>query len=72
LEESPFEGEIYISVEQAKAQAKQYNVSLMNEVLRLVSHGMLHLVGYDEDTVENKNEMHRLENLYLTKLAKKL
>jgi probable rRNA maturation factor len=62
---------VYISVEKAEEQAKDYGVSLMNEILRLVAHGVLHLVGYDDDTPEKRNEMHQLENLYIASLAKR-
>jgi rRNA maturation RNase YbeY len=71
LEDEPLEGEVYISVEKAEEQAKDYGVSLMNEILRLVAHGVLHLVGYDDDTPEKRNEMHQLENLYIASLAKR-
>ncbi len=40
------EGEIYINLDQANRQAKDYGVSLTNEVTRLVIHGLLHLIGY--------------------------
>jgi probable rRNA maturation factor len=39
-------GDIYISVPTAKKQAKEYNVSLMDEILRLANHGTLHVLGY--------------------------
>ena len=39
-------GEVYISVPQAKRQAKEYNCSLDQELWRLAKHGTLHLLGY--------------------------
>ena len=42
------EGEIYINLDKARQQAKEYSVTFTNEVARLVIHGALHLVGYDD------------------------
>lgn len=66
LEDEPLEGEIYISVEKALEQSKEYKVSLTNEMLRLVTHGMLHIIGFEDDTSEKREEMHKLENYYLS------
>lgn len=56
------EGEIYVSAETAKKQAEEYGVGLNEELLRLAVHGALHLIGYDDDTDENKQIMNSLEN----------
>ena len=54
MEKGPvFEGEIYVNLDRARTQAKKYGVSLSEEMARLVIHGTLHLVGYD-DTTERK------------------
>ncbi|MBT4101522.1 MAG: rRNA maturation RNase YbeY [Gemmatimonadetes bacterium] len=45
-------GEIYISVERAMEQAAALNVTLREELGRLMVHGLLHLAGYDHDTEE--------------------
>ena len=47
-------GDIYISVETAKKQAKEYNHSLKRELCFLSVHGLLHLLGYDH--IEEKDE----------------
>lgn len=39
-------GDIYISVPTAKRQAKEYNVPLKDEILRLAIHGTFHVLGY--------------------------
>jgi len=39
-------GDIYISLPQAKRQAKLYNVSIKDELVRLAVHGTLHVLGY--------------------------
>ena len=58
-------GEIYISVDTAKRQAKEFKVSLTNELKRLAIHGTLHLIGYEDYTNKQKEEMHNLENKYI-------
>ncbi len=42
-------GDIVICVPKAFSQAKKYGVSVRQEVLRLLIHGLLHLVGYDHE-----------------------
>jgi len=49
IEDKPFlEAELYISTEMAIENAKEFKVSLDNEIIRLISHGILHLIGYDD------------------------
>ncbi len=52
-------GDIIISVEQAKKQAAENNLSLELEIKQLILHGILHLCGYDHET--DNGEMSRLE-----------
>ena len=59
------EGEVYINLDQARRQAKHYNVAIHNEVSRLVTHGILHLVGYRDNTRHEKKRMTEREDLYL-------
>jgi rRNA maturation RNase YbeY len=44
-------GDLVISIETAKAQAKEYGCSLLDELSRLIIHGLLHLLGYDHEKV---------------------
>lgn len=62
------EGEIYIGIEQAARQAREFGVSLNNEVSRLVIHGILHLLGYDDATPDKKSVMSDKEDRYLREL----
>jgi len=62
---SNVDGEIYISIDTARIQAKEYSVSLTNELTRLAVHGTLHLTGYDDATPEQRQQMHQLENKYI-------
>lgn len=59
------EGEIYIGAETAKKQAEEYSVSLTHEILRLVAHGCLHLMGMDDSTPDEKDKMTQDEDRFL-------
>jgi rRNA maturation RNase YbeY len=65
LGEEKMEGEIYISLERAKANAREFGVSYRSEVHRLAAHGLLHLIGYGDHTPGEKRVMTRKENFYL-------
>ncbi len=62
------EGEIYISLDVAAVQAKEYKVEFENELARLVAHGTLHLCGYDDQSDTEKKQMTSKENIYLKKV----
>jgi len=62
------EGEVYVNLDQARRQARHYHVTRMNEIARLVIHGTLHLLGYDDTTSRKKATMTRREDLYLTRM----
>jgi len=59
------EAEIYINLDAARSQAKKYNVTYTQEVRRLLIHGALHLIGYNDKTQSEKNMMNARENFYL-------
>ncbi len=50
-------GEVYVSVEQAQRQADELGHTLNRELAILVTHGLLHLAGYEDDTPEAKRAM---------------
>lgn len=64
-----FDGEIFISTDDAKENAAKFNVDFNQEILRLITHGILHLAGYDDEQPENKKIMKKLENKYVTELT---
>ena len=55
--DNDLEAEIYISVEMAQINANEFNVTLNNELSRLIIHGVLHLIGFNDDTEESKKIM---------------
>lgn len=47
-------GDVVISLEKAEMQAKEFEVSVREEFLRLLVHGLLHLNGYEHEDVSKK------------------
>lgn len=64
--EAHYCGEIYISVDRARQQAKTHNRSLQTEITHLTVHGTLHLLGFEHDTSEGYTQMQNEEKKYLT------
>lgn len=60
-----FLGEIYINLQQARRQARQFQVSYPEEVKRLTAHGILHLLGYRDNTPANKKKMWARQEAYI-------
>jgi probable rRNA maturation factor len=57
-------GELYISIPTAKRNAKRYGVSYEREVERLLTHGLLHLCGYDHVKLVDRVNMRKKEEGY--------
>jgi probable rRNA maturation factor len=55
-------GDVVISVETARRQAREQRHSLAHEVEWLLCHGMLHLLGYDDETEEGLEQMRRYQH----------
>lgn len=60
------DGELFISVDDAKTNVKKFKVTLQEEFARLVIHGILHLLGYDDQITSEKKIMKRMENKLLS------
>ena len=52
--QGPYLGDLVISSETTKRQAKRFKVTVKKELRRLITHGILHLVGYDHEKVPAK------------------
>jgi len=67
LEDSgqPIDGEIYISLPRVNDNSSSYSNNLNIEFKRIIIHGLLHLVGYDDRTDKEKEQMTNLENQYI-------
>lgn len=65
------EGEIYISIERVRENSKIYKTSFLDEMLRVIFHGALHLCGFEDKGGVQKQLMTLKENKYL-KIYKKV
>ena len=62
-------GEMYISIDTVKSNAKDYQAEFYNELLRVMVHGVLHLCGYRDTTANEQFEIHLAEDRYLDDLV---
>lgn len=58
-------GEIYISLESVQSNAKNLKINLEQELLRVIIHGLLHLIGYNDTSPLEKSVMRSKEDYYL-------
>tara|TARA_Y100000748_G_scaffold303237_1_gene307732 strand:- start:3065 stop:3496 length:432 start_codon:yes stop_codon:yes gene_type:complete len=56
------EAEIFISIEKASENAINFSQTIENELIRLISHGFLHLNGYCDSTQDQKRRMSKKED----------
>ena len=56
------DGELYLSLKTIENNATLYNDSLENEIKRVVAHGLLHLIGYEDNNIARKKEMTKIED----------
>ena len=64
-------GDLFISQERIIENASSFNVSINNELLRIVVHGLLHLFGYLDKSEKDKKLMRSMEDFYLSLYSKK-
>lgn len=64
-------GDIFISIDRIVENAKLYSVSCETELFRVMIHGVLHLIGYDDLTEEEEKIIHAKEDYYLNVLKSK-
>ena len=60
------DGEIYISIDDVIENSNIFSKSFNDEFARILIHGILHLLGYDDKTELQKDKMSQLENHYLS------
>ncbi|WP_430932418.1 rRNA maturation RNase YbeY [Saccharicrinis sp. 156] len=55
-------GDILISIDTVRSNATDYNTTFTKELNRVIIHGILHLLGFKDNTPERDAEMHKLED----------
>ncbi len=64
------DGDIFVSVDQVKLNADELKVDFIDELCRVIIHGVLHLLGYKDDTEEKVQNMRVLEDSALNFLKR--
>jgi len=65
-------GEIYISIDRIVENAEKYTTSFQKELSRVIVHGLLHLLGYDDQTSSDSVLMRQKEDYYLNLQPQKI
>ena len=58
-------GDLFISVDSVRENSIEFGTDFEEELHRVIVHGVLHLIGYDDHTEEEKKVMRQKENYYL-------
>lgn len=58
-------GDIFISIDRVKENAKSFSKSFKNELRRVMAHGLLHLMGYKDKNEADEAEMRKMEDFAL-------
>ena len=59
-------GDLFISIDSVRENAAFYGTEFKDELNRVIVHGVLHLIGYDDHSEEDIKEMRAKENYYLS------
>ena len=61
-------GDLFISVDRVKENSTEFNTGFIKELYRVIFHGILHLIGYNDKTEEEQKLMREKEDLYLSEV----
>lgn len=64
-DDSGISGDVFISIDRVYDNAKQYKVDKNEEVLRVMAHGFLHLIGYNDKTEQDVSTMRKKEDIMI-------
>jgi rRNA maturation RNase YbeY len=63
-------GEIFICLDEAVSQARRYHATWQSEVVRYLVHGVLHLMGHDDQDRQSRRQMRAAENAQVRRLSR--
>ena len=66
---SPIDGEVYLSLDRIQENAQKYNNNFKDELVLVLIHSLLHLIGYDDQTPTQKKIMTRVQQSYQNKIS---
>ena len=58
-------GDLFISIDSVRENAREYGAGFDEELHRVIVHGILHLIGYDDHTPAEERQIHEKEDYYL-------
>jgi len=58
-------GDVFISTDRVVENAKHYEVDEKEELRRVMAHGVLHLMGFNDKSTEEKSQMKMMENKFI-------
>jgi len=62
-------GDLFVSIDRVKDNAKKFKTEWIHELYRVVFHGVLHLIGYNDKTQEEQVMMRQKEDFYLSEVG---
>ncbi len=68
VNENIISGDLFISIDRIRENANEYGITVVNELYRVIFHGVLHLIGYNDKTDDEKKIMREKEDYYLKKV----
>ena len=72
VKEKKISADIYICIDIVQSNANEFNQKFHKELCRVIVHGILHMVGYDDQNKKEQQEMRKAENFLLNKLNESL
>lgn len=66
--DQPVEGEIYLSLDRIEDNARTFKVTFEKELALVIIHSVLHLLGYNDDNLNDKKQMQALQNFYIQQI----
>ena len=65
-EDDKISGDLFISIDSVRENSLEFGIDFNDELNRVIVHGILHLIGYDDHSEEEITEMRAKENYYLS------